>query len=307
MPHPSTASSGTASSGASVYGDTPNGRGRVESSASNTSQWPIHESQSSPQLATVPGSLKRQGSPSLTSPAILPGYRESIFGGSQHSLPWREGQRDEHTPRAPQQQQQLPRISSVSDRRLSQPISDPLNLTGSPQHAHRTTHPPPAHPPPLLTSESTNRSTTSSSTSSSTYLAPRTPMEPAIDRPLPIPLMYPQKQYDTQLPPLRPPSLSPQTSIHTQQSPNGSWISSYSPPSALLMLTFVGIHPILDFPTSIAPIRGYTATTGVPQHTVESNDDRLRDYGSYDDNNLDPVSALLRAGEIVNRNSRGRP
>jgi len=290
-PHPSTTSSGTASSGASLSGDTPNGRVRVESSASNTSQWPLHENQASPPLSTVTGSLKRPGSPSLTSPAILPGYREAIYGGSQHSLPWREGQRDDHTPRALQQQpQQLPRISSVTDRRLSLPNNDPLNLTGSPQHAHRATHPPPTHPPPLLTSESTNRSTASSSTSSSTYFTPRTPMEPSMDRPLPIPPMYPQKQYENQLPPLRPPSLSPQTSIHTQQSPNG-------------------IHPILEFSTSMAPMRGHISTTAAAtsQHPVDTNDDRLRDFGSYEDNNLDPVSALLRAGEIVNRNSRGRP
>jgi len=287
-PHPSNTSSGTASSGASLYGDSSTGRVRVASAASATSQWPIHDSQPSPQSSTIPGSLKRPGSPSLNSSAILPGYRESIYGGSHQSLPWRDGQkqRDDQAPRPSQQQSQFPRINNITDRHLSQPVNDPLNLTGSAQHAHRATHPTPKHTPPLLTSESTNMSTASTSTNSSAYFTPRTPLEPVIDRSLSISSIYTQKSYENQLPPLRPPSLSPQTSIHAQYSPNG-------------------IHPTMDFPTSIAPFRGYTSTTAGPsRHSVEASDDRLQDFGSFDEN-MDPVSALIRAGEIVNRNSRG--
>lgn len=50
----------------------------------------------------------------------------------------------------------------------------------------------------------------------------------------------------------------------------------------------------------------------MPAHPPASNDQlnfRNRDYmnsSSADDTILDPVSALLRAGEIVNQNSRGR-
>lgn len=50
-------------------------------------------------------------------------------------------------------------------------------------------------------------------------------------------------------------------------------------------------------------MRGYTATSN--QGTLDG-DARYREFGSAEDNNLDPVSALLRAGEIVNRNSGGR-
>ena len=74
--HQSTASNGTASSGASVHGDTPTGRTRVESSASSTSQWPAHESQPSPQLTGLKklsgGVANSQGSPNTTSPTVLP-------------------------------------------------------------------------------------------------------------------------------------------------------------------------------------------------------------------------------------------
>ncbi|KAF4634165.1 hypothetical protein G7Y89_g3945 [Cudoniella acicularis] len=291
-----TASSGTPSSGTSIYGiDTPTGRTRVESSASSNSQWPINEGGIS-QTSTTPkpnsahGTSTNQGSPDAPSPTLLPGYREAIFGGTHQGLPWREGQRDECNP----SMQKLPRLSSVYERRSSYgnaPIADGLNLTGSAQHAHRTGQ---THPPPLLTSESTNRSNGSSaSTASSTFYTPRTPLEPPLDRALPIPTMYSQKpngSLENQLPPLRPPSLSPQSGmLNSQQSPNA-------------------VHPFADFPASMpmAPFRGLSATSSQPS---TNGDLRARDYstqGSSDDNNLDPVSALLKAGEIVNRNSRNQ-
>jgi len=219
------------------------------------------------------------------SPTVLPGYRDSIYP----SLPWRDPQRDEIAGRY----QQLPRIASVKDRQSSLSGTshpEPLNLTGSQQHAHRTGH---THPPPLLTSESTNRSTASSgSTASSVYYSPRTPMEPPMERALPIPSMYNQKSFENQLPPIRPPSLSPQTTLlgHPQQSPN-------APPKPG------------EYAHSMPPIRGYGP---IPSHHTPSNehpDFRNREYmssNSQDDTILDPVSALLRAGEIVNQNSRGR-
>ena len=228
--HASTGS-GTTSSGTSHHGgDTPTGRMRVESSASTTSQWPTTEGHPSPQTSTMPklilahgGSKSRGSPPSTSSPTVLPGYRDSIFTGNNQVLSWREGQRDEVGASI----QQLPRISSIGDRgsTLTRPVSDPLNLTGSMQHAHRTGQPQ-SHRPPLLTSESTNRSSASSiSTNSSAFFTPRTPLEPAQDRALPIPSLFPQKSssgFDSQLPPLRPPSLSPQTTLlGTQHSPNG--------------------------------------------------------------------------------------
>ncbi|KAH9221492.1 hypothetical protein DL95DRAFT_402840 [Leptodontidium sp. 2 PMI_412] len=290
--HVSTASSGTASSGTSQQ-DIQAGRAHVEQPVSSSSQWHTADSQSSPKSSTMPpltlglGGQKPSQS-SATSPTTLPGYRDSIYS----SLPWREAQRDEIVGRY----QQLPRIASVKDRQSSfsgAPHPEPLNLTGSQQHAHRTGQ---GHPPPLLTSESTNstnRSTASSgSTVSSVYYSPRTPMEPPLERALPMPSIYSQTSFENQLPPIRPPSLSPQTTLpgHPQQPLNAASKSA-------------------DYASSIPSYRGYGP---MPAHPPASNDQlnfRNRDYmnsSSADDTILDPVSALLRAGEIVNQNSRGR-
>jgi hypothetical protein len=62
-----------------------------------------------------------------------------------------------------------------------------------------------------------------------------------------------------------------------------------------------------DFPTSMAPMRGYTTMSLQESGPADNNDPRIREFGSPEDNNLDPVSALLRAGEIVNQKSRGPP
>jgi len=290
--HASTTSSGTASSTASQHdGELPNGRMRVESSASSSGQWQMTDGHPSPQLSN--GQKSSLGAPlghsssNTSSPMVLPGYRESIFGGNQQALPWRDSQREENIG----SHHQLPRIGCTSDRRPSLPEKEKLNLTGSVQHAHRTGH---SHPPPLLTSESTTRSSGSSaSTVSSTFFSPRTPMEPPLERALPTPSLYPQKSsgsFESQLPPLRPPSLSPRsTMLGSQQSPNG-------------------IH-VMDFPTTMPPMRGYTAIASHRNYQDDHNDFRTRDIVSMNsaDDNLDPVSALIRAGEIVNRNSRGLP
>jgi len=289
--HVSTTSSGTGSSAASQHGgETSSGRMRVESTSSG-GYW-NNEGGASPQFANAPklslalGGPKRQDSPNTTSPTVLPGYRESIYGTPQQSTPWRDNSRDDGLASL----QQLSRIASGNDRQPSYPgsPSDKLNLTGSLQHAHRTGQ---SQAPPLLTSESTS---TNSTASSSTYFTPRTPMEPPLERALPLPALYPQKStssFEHQLHPIRPPSLSPRsTLLGSQQSPNG-------------------IRPLMDFPSSMAPLRGYTATA--PQQVAHDaqSDARHRELMSSscgDDNILDPVSALIRAGEIVNQNSRDR-
>ena len=232
--HPSTTSSGTGSSTASVHGgEASSGRTRVESNAV-ASHWTANDGMggASPQFANAPklslalGGPKRQDSPNTTSPTVLPGYRDSIYGTPQHSIAWPENAREDSLTSL----QQLSRIASSNDRRPSYPVphAEKLNLTGSPQHAHRTGQGP---PPPLLTSESTtstNRSTASSGStaSSSAYFTPRTPMEPPLERALPIPSLYSQKSngsFEHQLPPIRPPSLSPRsTLLGLQQSPNGT-------------------------------------------------------------------------------------
>jgi hypothetical protein len=226
--HASTASSGTGSSAASQHdGETPTGRVRVESSASVTGQWHAVDGGLSslhsnvPKLSLALGAPKRQDSPTTTSPTVLPGYRDSIYGTPQHALAWRDNQRDDKLGSL----QQFSRMATVDDRQSDYAGSSSvkLNLTGSMQHAHRTGQ---THPPPLLTSESTNRSSASSnSTASSTFFSPRTPIEPSLERALPIPSLYPQKSnggFEHQLPPLRPPSLSPRSTMTgSQQSPNG--------------------------------------------------------------------------------------
>jgi hypothetical protein len=302
---------------------------RVESSASVTGQWHISDGAPSPLPSNLPklslalGGPKRQDSPNTTSPTVLPGYRDSIYGAPQQTLPWRDNQHDDGLGSL----QQLGRIATVGDCRSSYTgSSEKLNLTGSTQHAHRTGQ---SHPPPLLTSESTNRSSASSgSTISSAYFSPRTPMEPSLERALPMPSLYSQKSngsFDHQLPPLRPPSLSPRsTMLSFQQSPNGMLTISLLSCFPLFVLSrlfqcrplstgctdgCIGVHT-LDFPSSMAPLRSYTATA--PQQIAhnEQSEARHRDLMSStsgDDNILDPVSALLKAGEIVNRNSRGRP
>lgn len=56
------------------------------------------------------------------------------------------------------------------------------------------------------------------------------------------------------------------------------------------------------------PMRGHHLNTSSPQSSPgDKNDPRAKKFGSAEDSSLDPVSALLRAGEIVDLNSRGPP
>lgn len=203
--HKSTGSAGTASSGA----DTPQSS-RADSSHS---QWPSADRVPSPQQSVSsksnvgPGGHHGLESSQFTSTAILPGFRESIYGTNHPSLPWRDGSRDDGA--AALQQFSQANVSHRRSSRSGTTFTESRNLTGPPQHS-------PHHPPPLLTSESTN-----STISSSTYFSPHTPLETPSDRSMPLPSIFSQKangNYDNQLPPLRPPSLSPQISL---QSPNG--------------------------------------------------------------------------------------
>jgi len=219
-----------------------------------------------PNLA-VTRSQNVQGSPSATSPPVLPGYRDAIFGTAPQTLAWRDSPRGAEPPSA--MQQQLSRMMNpVHERRSSQPGTDSPNPYGSAAMAHRTVGAGGGYTPPLLTSESTG--TTRSGGSSAGLFAPRTPLEPSLERPqLPIPNIFPNKPlYDNQLPPIRPPSLSPQSSINMPyNSPGIAPINPDYPPS----------HSRRDLPGS--------ANVG-------------------EDAPLDPVSALLRAGEIVKRNEQ---
>ncbi|KAK6586601.1 hypothetical protein PZA11_001658 [Diplocarpon coronariae] len=307
----STASSGNASHESPNTIGSPSGAVRREPSLSNPAQWHPAESQPSPSphlnharrppnvTPAPPGiqdSAPSSSSSSTPTSTVLPGYRGSIYP----SLPRRDGQRDDTTGRYAQPL----RIAGVPERHdgfSNGPASDPLNLTGSHQFSHRTGQ---SQPPPLLTSESTNRSTTSSassasastgssSTASSAYYSPRTPMEPPLERSLPIPSLFSQKSngsLESQLPPLR------------RLSPQGAGLGGHPSPSA--------VSAMGSFPSAMPPLRGYASAASHPPGTRHIPDGRGRDHptpaASGDETILDPVSALLRAGEIVNRSSRGR-
>ncbi|KAI9053781.1 hypothetical protein LZ554_002730 [Drepanopeziza brunnea f. sp. 'monogermtubi'] len=299
-PTVSTATPGTAGNGTTqpphdghLFHDSPPGPRGPEPPVSNAAPWhTVDSQQSSPQIAPNMKPSSGVTSPQVTasSPTVLPGFRDSIYP----SLPRRDGLRDDNAPHY----QQLPRFTSVKDRQNSisngaTPTPDNLNLSGAQQFAHRTGQ---NHPPPLLTSESTNRSTASASsgsTVSSVFYSPRTPMEPSLERALPIPSLYPQKSngsFEHQLPPIR--RGSPHIAHGAQPPPNGT-------------------HTFGDFSSSMPPMRGYVsiATHPLPPYSNSNFDYRGRHYTSgpsNDDTILDPVSALLRAGEIVNQNSRGR-
>jgi len=140
-------------------------------SSSNITHWPndnghVSTSRSStiPNLTVGIGDLKRQRSPNTTSPTVLPGYRESIFGQAHQSLPWRDGQRNERIPSA----QPFPHDEGDSRASYQElPATDNLSLAGSAQIAHRTRR---CATPSLLTSDSTNRSSIASpSTGSSVF------------------------------------------------------------------------------------------------------------------------------------------
>ena len=230
--HQSTASIATTSSGASIHSDTSNGRMRVESAGSSTSQLPTHESQSSPQLTGLKkitvGIANNHVTPSVTCPTVLPGYRDSILNGPHQTFVWREGHRDGNSIPG----QHLPRMTTSPNARRSSytgpPIGDVHNPPGPIQHHLRTQgH---GEPPALISPESVagTSSGSSRSTNSSIFYSPRTPLELSLDRALSIPTSYPQKStssFDSQnqLPPIRPPSLSPRTSMPgSQHSSNGT-------------------------------------------------------------------------------------
>jgi hypothetical protein len=228
----STASNGTRSSGDNQQGiDTPSSQ-RMEPSLKIT-HWPNGDGYMlSSQLSNMQklqvgsGDPKPLGSPSTTSPTVLPGYRDSILDCGHQSLPWREGQRSKSISSG----RQLPQTANVGDRRASHrglPAIDHLTLPAPVQHAHRTEQ----NIPPFLKSEWTNRPPTSSpSTGSSVFFSPRTPMEPPLEPVTPPSSIYSEKStgsHKNPLPPLRPLPLSPQTTIlSAQQSPNSTSIES---------------------------------------------------------------------------------
>jgi len=281
--HFSPESSGTTSSSISQHGrDTPTEH--MPGEPSSGVKWPPLEGHR-PTTYTLPvmQSGNGRGSPNSPSDNTLSGYRGSVFVGTSQPLPWRDGNHEERS--MPLQQRR--RVSSIGDRPSGYPgppIGDPLNLSDAVQQARRIG--PGPYPPP-----STTTSISSHSATSSAYLTPRTPIEPPLERAPSISSLFPQKSpgnYENQLPPLRA-SLSPQTRAEAaQQSPSS-------------------IRASEEFTSPMPPIRGHPNTSSPQINSADKNDPRGKKFGSREDGNLDPVSALLRAGEIVDLNSRGPP
>lgn len=175
------------------------------------------------------------------------------------------------------------------------------------------------HVPPMLTHGSTSDSTTSANS----YFTPRTPIEPSLERILPMPANFPQKagSFEGVLAPIRPPSMSPQTSVFgNKPSPSptpplmsmlSSSMSTPTPPS------YPGVKTV-DFQQHIAPLRNLPPPTpgalALPpprplsptaQHTPPRDPTQESPRPDAPEVlGLDPVSALLRAGEIVDRQTK---
>lgn len=267
------------------------------------------------------GTLRESASPSTPSNNILPGYRDAIFRTNQQTLAWRDNTRDAEVPPG----QQLPRIINIGDRRSGQLGSGSVNFDSqahnmpTAQSSIRTSTK--FSPPPLLTSEST--AGTTSSTSSILY--PRTPLEPSLDRSLPMPgQMYPTKPpplYESQqLPPLRASSSTSPKTLSAYKSPTSKFTCSLSANHngnatmddirAIYLPQhtdyFEDIPPISDFSSTAQ--RGFPSSTQAPTMTLPSIADHNYHHSgtTNDDEALDPVSALLRADEIVSRQASRR-
>lgn len=268
-------------------------KSRVGSVTSTTGSWISGESPTSPtQLSTLTtlhlghgASVggKGQGSPNVPQPGMTSRSRDAPFGTTQQSVAWKDRMRDPDAP-------QLPRLSSLGDSTPSQ-LESPEDVQAASQNGNfrrigsiqiqnqRFT------PPPLLISESTPGATkpgSSACAKPSPYSGPRIPKDVTLERSLPIPQVYPAKGFENQLPPLRS-SMSPQSSIN---------IHYNSPPNI----------PPLDYPLrngsrSFAPITAQP--TPLPSVATDPSN---RPRNSIDES-LDPVSALLRADEIVSRSN----
>ncbi|KAG4414938.1 hypothetical protein IFR04_011915 [Cadophora malorum] len=269
--HISTTGVGMSSSTMSqAGGNTSNNRMAAEKSAANSGQWYSADGQPTPQVLVKPKTniaLAGQGSPRATSPMVLPRYHHSILGGTCQVLPWGEG---------PGSLQQLPRTEGVGDRRSSytgEPVTETPNLTDLQEYSQA---PGQSYPPPLSTSNSKNGSSASwVSTGPSALRTLQPPVDLPLERALPNLLRY-SKQ-----------------SSHTLEN----------------QLSAKSIYATVNFPASVLPIRDYVGAASQQAAQGGLSDCRTQEFvflRSADDHDLDPVSALLKAGEIIERNSRHR-
>ncbi|OBT48623.1 hypothetical protein VE00_00781 [Pseudogymnoascus sp. WSF 3629] len=250
--------------------------------------------------ASLPPSTKAQTSPGGPSTA-LPGYRDTVINPNLQTLAWRDHTRPPDLP-----------IHGYNNRQVEPKLNQSgiLNAPETPTSFTQAFHNQPRpslsaispFAPPSLTSESTvsTQQSTSSSTAAdprqSTYFAPRIPLDPSRDRPsFPMHPVFSHKaqgraHFDTQLPPIRHPSLSPQLPASI----------SYNSQSGILAMDYSSINQASQRTGYMSPTR--------PPHRPQPLPLQLRHPHptSPDDDNtpLDPMSALIRAGEIVSKQGR---
>lgn len=224
-----------------------------------------------------------QSSPAASvSGTALPGYRDIVIG-SQQQMPWREMNGDS--------------VNRYSNRRPST-SGYPQSQADSPNYglnhlalSHRSV----TSTPPLLKSESTG---TSSESYGSSHYGPRTPVEPVLDRSSLPP--YNSKLsgiHDAKIPSLRP-SLSPQISINTSQISLNGTIPPVNNRVGAPMMTAGGSA------SEISQINARRGFLPPPHPSLSTIDNTRRGQAPVHEEALDPVSALLKAGEIVNSGNR---
>ncbi|SZF02921.1 unnamed protein product [Blumeria hordei] len=226
-------------------------------------------------------------SPTAKTQPIPPVYHDPSFNGriSPSGYIWREAQSDEGALMA----HAYPRISSTDGCWSKTPE---LLASSRPASIHLN-HAAQAHRPAIIEQgQNKTASPTSSKTKSSSspiYLTHRALIEPSFERSLPILPHYSHKsaeQMERQLPPLVRPPYSPVSSIHSPSSQH-----HYTPD---------GLHRTIDIhQKQHLPVRCLN----------ENLNQKTRDYMAKSkppDHPLDPVSALIRAGELVGQNSSGR-
>lgn len=181
--------------------------------------------------ANVPASTQYSGppgiavhtSPTIQSPGILPGFRDTLVS----PLPLREGPPREQESGPFQQQSSIANIHGSRNR--------PNEQHGNPFETL-------IRQVPLLTNESTVDSASSGSSSVGPLHTPRTPLDIGQRTPQ-FPNLFPPSKisgfFDShQLPPLRPPSLSPQSSVNNPyHSPQGNYPLKLSRESPKALLT----------------------------------------------------------------------
>lgn len=181
---------------------------------------------SEPALQAPPPPSTKAQSPAGPSTA-LPGYRDTVINPNLQTLAWRDHTRPPDLPIHGFNRQVEPKLNQpgiLNGPETPSPFSQAFYIHPRTSLSSISAFSP--FSPPSLTSDSTvsTQQSTSSSTAAdprqSTYFAPRIPLDPSRERPsFPMhPVLHgsnskPQAHFDTQLPPIRHPSLSPQLPV----------------------------------------------------------------------------------------------